>query len=235
RPSVAEADFEKTTSGSTKPISVEFTLIHPPFNPKTAEELFEGSSFSFYDKASKTLKPDSLKNVVNIWAVLRNSPFHENIACDTGCILLAYQIAGKDLKIKSLDIFLSMRNKYINYEGSFSKEHPYIVALNNVFEGIRDHSHPGNIREYNIGNYNASKLSRIFTYYRYMLIQGYNHMVILKHAGYDNWNRLWKVYQFFSDSDNLIIRHVNTRNLNRQIFRNKDDKFSFIGYIGIMR
>ena len=239
-PSIAEnltksGENISTTSGSTKPISVEFTLIHPPFNPKTAEELFEGSSFSFYDKASKTLKPDSLKNVVNIWAVLRNSPFHENIACDTGCILLAYQIAGKDLKIKSLDIFLSMRNKYINYEGSFSKEHPYIVALNNVFEGIRDHSHPGNIREYNIGNYNASKLSRIFTYYRYMLIQGYNHMVILKHAGYDNWNRLWKVYQFFSDSDNLIIRHVNTRNLNRQIFRNKDDKFSFIGYIGIMR
>ncbi|MCY4328645.1 MAG: RHS repeat-associated core domain-containing protein, partial [Endozoicomonadaceae bacterium] len=218
-----------TASGSSASISVQSTLIHPPFNPQTAEELFQESSCSFYDKASKTLKLNSLENVINTWVLLRNSPFHENINCDTGCILLSYQMNGEDLYIKNLDRFLSVRKEYTDYSGSISKEHPYIKALSDILNYARKKKlHFGHI-----GNYGARTLRSIFGYNKSVLVQGYNHMAILEDTGRTN-KKLWKVYQFYTDSNNLSIEMKTTRGLATEVFINPSafsEKLSFIGYM----
>ncbi|MCY4328686.1 MAG: RHS repeat-associated core domain-containing protein, partial [Endozoicomonadaceae bacterium] len=234
-------NISATASGSSASMSVQSKLMPPLiYVPMTAREVFDNSSCLFYDKLYGQLKLDDLQNVVDTWASLRNSAFHDNIKCDTGCILLAYHVARKNLYIVKLDNFLSVREKYIDYSGSFSQEHEYIRALAQVLDDARTRrSNSNQGPTFNVGHYNSMRLNNIFSIYKYALIQGRDHMIMLENLSSGDGTRgskVWRAYEFYADSDNLSIRQVTTHDLATKIFKNSSFgyRFGFIGYFGII-
>ncbi len=237
----SEENISATASGSSASMSVQSKLIPPLiYVPTTAQAVFESSFRLFYDKLSKQLILYSLQNVVDTWASLRNSVFHENIKCDTGCILLAYYVARRNLYIENLDKFLSVREKYLDYSGSFSSDHEYIEALAKILNHVRFKGSRGNKDPvYNVGDYNSKALSQIFCTHQYALIQGRDHMIMLEKIPpyFSRGTKIvWRAYQFYADSDNLNISGITTRDLATKILKNSSsgNKLSFIGYLGII-
>ncbi|MCY4330581.1 MAG: hypothetical protein OXC48_10980, partial [Endozoicomonadaceae bacterium] len=172
------------------------------------------------------------QSVANTWVFLRSSPFRDNIACDTSCILLTYHLTEQPLYTQSLVDFLCLRQQFVNAGGHISNDHPYIQSLKNILELGRKTS---SRRRYNIGPYSYKKLTQIFDCVNYAMLCGYDHMAILEKetcmSGKFEFNN-WIVYLF--DEEGISVVRVNTFMLHTTIFPNPHfDKLLINGYMKI--
>ncbi len=160
---------------------------------------------------------DDRQSVADTWVLLRSSPFAGNIACDTGCILLVYQLSGQALDISELAEFLCERQKFIPGD-QLLPDHPYIEALKHILKSANKVSY--HAYSYNIVTFSLDKLKDLFYRSDCLLLTGYNHMAVVKKLtkSFGRDVLKWEVSQFGDDGMTTI--RVNSNTLNKEIFPN---------------
>ena len=72
---------------------------------------------------SGKLEISSKEKLMSIWKFLCNSPFNDNIACDTGAVLLTAYFNQRCIDVESLADFLAARKPYADEVEVFSSDH----------------------------------------------------------------------------------------------------------------
>ncbi len=130
------------------------------------------------------------------------SPFHDNIACDTGAILLTAYFNKRSINVQALTEFLAERKPYTGIADIFSPDHPYIHALKKIFSSLNTYN-----REYR--TVFSDKTSRILTLkegYAAVIAGGDDHMAVV--ARNRSEGLPWRIYQFVGN-DSLLANLCN--------------------------
>ncbi len=154
----------------------------------------------------------SLEQVQKVWKQLRFAPFQNNIACDTGVILMASLLNRRYIGIYAMAEFLTMRRPYIGMAEFFSQYHPYIRALKKILQTLTIFG-----RKYYSVSYR--KISDVFvskSVYAVIISGGDGHITVIATNNLKRY--LWDVYQFNSDGSLSIFAYDN--NIESQIFMN---------------
>ncbi len=199
-----------------EPVQVSVTLTQqPPLTHLSLSDILKESSCFVRTVEYNLLMFTDKQSVADAWVSLCSSPFAASMACDTGCILLAYQITGKPLNIWMLAEFLNVRQQYISGCEYLSLYHPYITALKDILEATGDCK-----LRYNVGIYSRENLTKIFYGWTSIMLSGYDHMAIVERGefGVAGKDPVWKVYQF--DYNGIFTVKASTYALHTTIFPN---------------
>ncbi len=207
-------------------------VLRPSLPSVSLNEILEQSPYFFYKRGKfPYLNLLNRQSVEETLSLLLNSPFKDNIACDTGSIFLVYQRNGQVLHTNELTKFLSVRMRFIGQESPVSSDHPYLKALKNILDRANPY---GSKFRYHIGNYYDKSLLNIFQLTNCVLLSGYNHMAVVERiqdsAGCKS---CWNVYQFNSKGNIKIVSIE--KYMFSKIFYNphSPDKLLLNGYMGI--
>ncbi|MCY4328849.1 MAG: hypothetical protein OXC48_02005, partial [Endozoicomonadaceae bacterium] len=169
-------------------------------------------------------------SVSGVWGLLMSSNLRSHIACDTGTILLTYQLSGKRLHLWDLYNFVFTRAMYSQFPLSLTHDHPYVTQLVYVLESAVAFKQ----FKYHYGPYTGNFLSSIFRHHNGAVLVGYDHITVVEIAEVESISRpMWTVYEFLADGDINPI-NVTTRELHTKIFPNPFvDELNVNGYIPI--
>ena len=198
----------------------ELNLELPAATPTVSQFLQQAPNL----KHGSFLEFKTLREVALTWALLRCSPFRDNIACDTGCILLAYYFRQVLLSVEKLENFLKVRNNFSSFEQVIvSPNHPYIVVLNYVLRPLKIN------KEYVL---KPQPFLRIYNLFRFdnigAIVNSYNHMfIVFKRLLKDS--HPWSVYQIFDHG--IINTLMNTTDMQEMLRHPRFNTTDFYGYM----
>ncbi len=160
------------------------------------------------------------------WKLLCASPFSDNIACDTGTILVAYHIAKAQLSVENLEIFLRIRSQNVYRVVKYSKEDPYFFILATILDSVKKGA-----SRLNIGFYDKIDFTCLIRTNQYSVAIGYNHItVVQKILSAHHCVCNWKVFMFYPDGS--IGTEIAKSNELKLFFPNPDPKYLHIyGYM----
>ena len=183
------------------------------------------TKLSGFINCGKFLEISSKEQIMGIWKVLCNSPFNDNIACDTGAILLAAYFNERLIDVEVLTDFLVERKPYADINEVFSSDHPYIHALRKILYSITTRRRVYN----NISYHRNVNILSSRDGHAAIISGGDGHIAVVKKNGPKDKYQ-WSVYQF--DGDNLLLNH--TCNNYKQFFLNsKTGRIVINGYMRI--
>ncbi|MCY4330179.1 MAG: hypothetical protein OXC48_08905, partial [Endozoicomonadaceae bacterium] len=191
-------------------------------------EMLSNSASCVTHMNEKSLKFQSLGDVSLTWLALRHTPAKQNIYCDTGCIFLAYFLAEQPLILKKLDIFLAIRKYYLGVTIGISKNHPYIVSLQNMLKRAAYESN-----SFHIGNYTFQDLRTIIISYGRVVVSGYDHLLLLeKNVLSTLYPHTWTIMEFDNDLG-ILSRNVNEHWIESSFYCPRFNRTVITGYMAL--
>ena len=213
-------------------LSAVSSLPAPPA-PTTVSESLESFPFYYCNGGNPYLKFDSLHAVSDAWLLLRFASFKDNIACDTGTILVAYFLAEKPIPVNVLETFLQKRKQcfYCLEMLTDVKNTDYLFALRMAVDPLLSPT----VQYNTTGKYSINKLSVFFYRSDSIMISGYNHVTILRTRNIQQQiNYSFFDTYTFSDSTGIAALHYIHLNELKKLFIHPHTGQPFIsGYMSL--